>query len=70
MYTKATNKAVQKYCKANYDDIKVRVPKGDREKYKTFAESQGKSLNALIVELLDSDIARKKEAEQNANNQR
>lgn len=70
MYTKATNKAVQKYCKANYDDIKVRVPKGDREKYKTFAENQGKSLNALIVELLDSDIARSKEAEQNANNQR
>lgn len=70
MYTKATNKAVQKYCKANYDDIKVRVPKGDREKYKTFAENQGKSLNALIVELLDSDIARSKEAEQSANNQR
>lgn len=58
MYTKATNKAVQKYCKANYDDIKVRVPKGDREKYKAFAESQGKSLNALIVELLDQEMNR------------
>lgn len=58
MYTKATNKAVQKYCKANYDDIKVRVPKGDREKYKTFAESQGKSLNALIVELLEERMSR------------
>ena len=58
MYTKATNKAVQKYCKANYDDIKVRVPKGDREKYKTFAESQGKSLNALIVELLEERMNR------------
>ena len=34
------------------------------------AERCGKSLNALIVELLDSDIARSKEAEQNANNQR
>lgn len=58
MYTKATNKAVQKYCKANYDDIKVRVPKGKREVYKTFAESQGKSLNALIVELLDREMSR------------
>ncbi len=58
MYTQATNKAVQKYCKANYDDIKVRVPKGNREKYKTFAESQGKSLNALIIELLDEKMSR------------
>lgn len=55
-YTQATNKAVQKYCKANYDDIKVRVPKGAREKYKAFAESQGKSLNGLIVELLDKEL--------------
>lgn len=47
MYTQASNKAVQKYCKANYDDIKVRVAKGSREKYKAFAESQGKSLNGL-----------------------
>ena len=58
MYTQATNKAVQKYCKANYDDIKVRVPIGNREKYKTFAESQGKSLNALIIELLDEKMSR------------
>ena len=58
MYTQSTNKAVQKYCKANYDDIKVRVPKGEREKYKAFAEGQGKSLNALIVELLDREMSR------------
>lgn len=58
MYTQASNKAVQKYCKANYDDIKVHVAKGSREKYKAFAESQGKSLNALIVELLDREMSR------------
>lgn len=58
MYTQATNKAVQKYCKANYDNITVRVSKGAREKYKSFAESQGKSLNALIVELLEEKMSR------------
>ena len=58
MYSKATNKAVQKYCKANYDNITVRVPKGKREVYKEYAESQGKSLNALIVELLDREMSR------------
>ena len=58
MYTQSTNKAVQKYCKANYDNITVRVPKGAREKYKAFAESKGKSLNAIIVELLNKEISR------------
>lgn len=58
MYTQVSNKAVQKYCKANYDDIKVRVAKGKREIYKSFAESQGKSLNALIVELLEERMSR------------
>lgn len=36
------------------DDIKIRVPKGDREIYKAFAESRGQSLNALVVALLNS----------------
>ena len=55
-YTEAQNKATQKYIKANYDDIKVRVPKGKREEYKTLAESQGKSLNQLIVDLLEESL--------------
>lgn len=58
MYTKATNKAVQKYCKTNYDNITVRISKGKREIYKAYAESQGKSLNALIIELLNERMSR------------
>ena len=50
-------RAIAKY-QAKLDEIKVRVPKGDREKYKAFAESQGKSLNALIIELLDEKMSR------------
>ncbi|CBL17824.1 hypothetical protein [Ruminococcus champanellensis] len=69
MQTEGRKKAVAKY-QAKLDSIKVWIPKGEREKYKMHAERCGKSLNALIVELLDSDIARSKEAEQNANNQR
>lgn len=55
-YTEAQNRATQKYVKNNYDDIKVRVAKGKREQYKTHAETQGKSLNQLIIELLDRDM--------------
>ena len=55
-YTEAQNKATQKYIKNNYDDIKIRVPKGKREIYKAHAESQGKSLNQLVIDLLDKDM--------------
>lgn len=55
-YSEAQNRATQKYVKNNYDDIKVRVPKGKREEYKAYAEAQGKSLNHLIIELLDKSI--------------
>lgn len=55
--TEGQRRAIAKY-QAKLDEIKVRVPKGDREKYKAFAESQGKSLNALIIELLDERMSR------------
>ena len=52
------SKAVTKYIAKNYDQVSLRIPKGTREKYKAFAESQGKSLNALIVELLEERMSR------------
>ena len=55
MATQAQLKSNAKYH-AKLDDIKVRVPKGMREHYKNYAESKGKSLNALIVELLEADM--------------
>lgn len=55
--TEGQRRAIAKY-QAKLDEIKVRVPKGDREKYKSFAESQGKSLNALIIELLNERMSR------------
>lgn len=55
--TEGQRRAIAKY-QAKLDEIKVRVPKGDREKYKSFAERQGKSLNALIIELLDEKMSR------------
>ena len=56
-YTEAQNRAPQKFIKDNYEPVTVRFPKGDREKYKAHAESKGMSLNKLIVELLDKDMA-------------
>lgn len=55
-YSEAQKKATAKYMKNKLDDIKVRVPKGKREVYKAHAERQGKSLNALIIELLEKNM--------------
>ena len=53
--SESEKKAVAKY-QSKLDAIKIWAPKGKREEYKAFAESKGKSLNALIVELLEAEI--------------
>lgn len=53
------------------DDIKIRVPKGERDKYKLQAAAAGMSLNAYIIKLMDDDRERLAEAMkllQNINN--
>lgn len=55
-YKKSQSKAVTKYISKAYDQVSLRMPKGDRERYKKYAENQGKSLNALIIELLERDM--------------
>ena len=50
--SKAQQKAVSKYMKANYDEIKIRIPKGQKEAVQAYAQSKGESVNALIWRLL------------------
>ena len=59
-----TDKKSIEYIKNNYDQVSLRMPKGDRQKYKELAEGQGKSLNALIIELLNVESERVREEEQ------
>lgn len=53
-YTQAQNKATQKYIKANYDTITVRVPHGKKEEYKAKADAAGKSLARFIIDAIES----------------
>ncbi len=55
-YDEKAKERTMKYMKEKRDRIVVGVAKGDKEKYKSHAESKGKSLNALIVELLEADM--------------
>lgn len=54
--SKAQQKAVAKYMKNNYDEIKVRVTKGKREMIKTAADAVGKTLNKYINEAIDEKM--------------
>lgn len=44
------------YNKAKYDRLSVMLPKGTRQRYKSYAAAKGMSLNALIVSLLDREM--------------
>lgn len=43
-------KANQKWLKANYESITIRVPKGTREQIKSWAEGAGLSMASYIQE--------------------
>ena len=58
--SKAQQRAVAKYTRANYDEITVRVPKGDKEIIKAHAESMGESVNAFIGRAILEAMARDK----------
>ena len=60
--SKANQKAVAKYMKANYDDIKVRVPKGERDIIKAHAEKHdGGSVNGFIQRAIKETMERDEE---------
>lgn len=60
-----TDKITAEYIKNNYDQFSLRMPKGARQKYKEFAKRQGKSLNGLILELLDNQMKSVREDQYN-----
>ena len=56
--SKAQQKAVNKYMKANYDRINLTMPKGRREELRVFAEARGESLNSFINRAITETILR------------
>lgn len=46
--SKAQQRAVAKYMAANYDEIKIRVPKGRRADFDSYAKERGESVNGLV----------------------
>lgn len=58
--SKAQQKAVHKYVKANYDRMELTVPKGRKEEIKVHAQAQGQSVNGFINRAIDETMERDK----------
>lgn len=56
--SKAQQRAVTKYMRANYDAIQLRIRKGAREEIRQHAERQGESVNAFIQRAIWEQIQR------------
>lgn len=56
--SKAQQKAVNKYIKANYDQLHVTLPKGRKEEIQKHAAAQGESLSGFVSRAINEAIER------------
>ena len=66
--SKANQRAVTKYMKANYDEVKIRVPKGRKQVSKNCADAGGQSINSYIFQAVNERIEREKGVSNNEGN--
>ena len=55
-YSDAQKKAVKKYNEKSYDEIKLRVKKGNKEIIQKYAESKNETVNRMINRLIENEI--------------
>lgn len=62
-YSEAQKEATARYNKKTYDRINIIVHKGQRQRIKDVAASQGKSLNRFVLDAIEAELKRIKETE-------
>ena len=55
-YTEAQKRASIKYMAEKTDDIRLRVPKGYKERFKKEAEKRGISMTQFIIQSVEKSI--------------
>lgn len=55
---KTSSKVKDRYNAKVYDEIKIRVSKGQKDEIKAHAESKGESLNGFINRAIDETVQR------------
>ena len=53
---KTSNAVKDRYNAKNYDDIRVRVPKGMKETIQVYAEANGETINGFINRLISEAL--------------
>ncbi len=61
-YTEAQKRAAMKYMQDKTDDIRLRLPKGTKERWKVAAEQQGISMTKFVQDAVEAAIDKEKEA--------
>lgn len=64
---KTSNAVKDRYNAKTYDDIRVRVPKGEKERIQVFAEANGETVNGFINRLIAEAMGGDKTTEDNEN---
>ncbi len=57
-YTEAQNRATQKYIRENLEEIKFRVRKGEKDRYKAAAEKTEMSMAKFFLTAADEKMSR------------
>lgn len=65
---KTSSKVKDRYNAKAYDEIKVRVKKGDKATIQAHAESKGESLNGFVNRAIDETIQRESGEEKDSGN--
>ena len=54
--TEAQKRAIEKWNREKVDDLRIRVPKGQREVIREHAASQGETINAFVFRAITEAI--------------
>ena len=60
---KTSNSVKDRYNAKAYDDIRLRVPKGEKERIQAFAEANGETVNGFINRLITEAMGVEKTAD-------
>ena len=56
-YTEAQKRAAMKYMQDKTDDIRLRLPKGTKERWKAAAEAAGVSMTKYVHDVVEAAVA-------------
>lgn len=59
-YNEKAKERTIRYMKEKRDKLTINLPLGDKERYRAYAESKGKSLTGMIIELIEREISNNK----------